>query len=100
MKLRIFAVALVLGLAPLTTGAQPSKHPLTIEDLWQVQRVGKPALSPDGKWVAIEVTSYSMEENDSTSAIWLLSTDGKIQKPLTTHKGKNSGPAWSADGKK
>jgi len=80
--------------------AQSSKHPLTIEDLWKVQRVGKPAVSPDGKWAAVEVTTFSMEENDSTSAIWLLSTDGKVQKALVTAKGKNSGPAWSHDGKK
>ncbi len=79
--------------------AQPGKRLMTAEDLWKVQRVGKPAISPDGKWVATEVTTYSIEENNSTSEIWLLSTDGKTQKQLTSFKGKNSGPAWSPDGK-
>ena len=31
--------------------------------------------------------------------LWLLSTDGKEQKPLTNTTGKNSGPKWSPDGK-
>ncbi len=75
------------------------KHPLSLEEVWKVQRLGKPALSPDGKWVAVEVTSYSMDENNSTSELWLLATDGKTQRQLTNFKGKNSGPAWSADGK-
>src|SRR5437667_3717788 len=79
--------------------AQEAKRPITVEDLWKVQRLGKPSLSPDGKWVAVEVTSYSMEQNDSRSDIWLLSTDGKAQKQLTRAKGKSSGPVWSPDGK-
>src|SRR4029077_10908885 len=100
MRIRAFLLVLVLGLIPVADArAQPPKRPLTIDDLWKVQRLGKPALAPDGKWVAVEVTSYSMEDNDSTSAIWLLSTDGKTHRQLTTFKGKNSGPVWSPDGK-
>src|SRR5579862_5649173 len=78
---------------------QGPKHPLTLEDVWQVQRLGKSALSPDGKWVAVEVTTYSMEENNSTSEIWLLSTDGNTPRKLTNAKGKNSAPVWSPDSK-
>src|SRR5262249_33721713 len=70
-----------------------------VEDFWKVQRLGKPAISPNGKWVAVEVTSYSMEDNSSTSDLWLFSTDGKTRRQLTTFKGKNSGPAWSPDSK-
>ncbi len=92
------AVLVCLGIYPATF-AQHAKRPITVEDLWKVQRLGKPAISPDGKWVAIEVTSYDMDKNDSQSQIWLLSTDGKTQKQLTTFQGKNSGPVWSPDGK-
>jgi dipeptidyl aminopeptidase/acylaminoacyl peptidase len=100
LKLCKLPLVLVLALFPAAyVCAQPPTHPLTIDDLWKVQRLGKPAMAPDGKWVAVELTSYSMESNDSTSAIWLLSTDGKTQRQLTTFKGKNSGPVWSPDSK-
>src|SRR6266849_1313646 len=90
------------GLAALlvagTTAAQ-GKHPITVEDMWAVKRVGPPSLSPDGRWAAVEVTSYDMKENNSTSDIWLLATDGSAHRRLTTHPARDSAPLWSPDGK-
>jgi dipeptidyl aminopeptidase/acylaminoacyl peptidase len=100
-KAAALGVLVALTLLTLPAAAQPGKQrPLTVEDLWKVQRPGKPALSPDGQWVAVEVTTYSMEDNDSTSELWLLSTDGKTQKQLTARGGKVSSPVWSPDGGK
>src|SRR6266851_1593100 len=87
---------IILALAAPVFAAE--KRPITVDDLWKVKRVGPPTISPDGKWCAVEVTTYNMEANDSTSQIWLLATDGKTQKQLTNTPGKNSGPKWSADG--
>jgi dipeptidyl aminopeptidase/acylaminoacyl peptidase len=84
----------------LTQEPATKQHPLTVEDMWRVKRLGPPVLSPDGRWVAVEVTTYRMEENDSTSDIWLLAADGKSARRLTAHPGKNSDPAWSPDGKR
>src|SRR5258707_1050785 len=87
----------LLSLAPVQ--AQPTiRRPITVEDLWKVDRLGKPAVSPDGEWAVTEVTRYRMEDNGSSSELWLLSTDGKTQRQLTHSKGTNSGPAWSPDG--
>src|SRR5262245_22584335 len=99
MRFRISLPALVLAILCTSQLAAQEKRPMTVEDLWKVKRLGKPSISPDGQWVTIEVTSYSMEQNDSRSDIWLLSTDGKTQKQLTRAKGKSSGPVWSPDGK-
>lgn len=90
-------LALWISILFADVAAAQSKRPITVEDLWKVQRLGKPAISPDGKWVAVEVTTFSMEENNSDSDLWLFSTDGKIKRQLTTSKGKDSGPAWSPD---
>jgi dipeptidyl aminopeptidase/acylaminoacyl peptidase len=101
MRARILIAALLVAFSASATSAQDktAKRPITLEDLWKVQRLGKPAISPNGEWVVVEVTKYSMDDNSSTSHLWLLSTDGKMQKQLTTAKGGGSGPVWSPDGK-
>jgi dipeptidyl aminopeptidase/acylaminoacyl peptidase len=98
MTRRIRLALVILTLAAPAVAAD--KRPITVDDLWKVKRVGPPTISPDGKWCAVEVTSYDMDANDSTSQIWLLATDGKTQRQLTNTPGKNSGPKWSPDGKR
>lgn len=98
MLKRSFLV-LWIGFVVVDAATAQTKRPITLEDLWKVQRLGKPAMSPDGKWVAVEVTSFSMDDNSSDSDLWLFSTDGKVRRQLTTSKGKDSGPAWSSDSK-
>ncbi|HEX4590716.1 MAG TPA: S9 family peptidase [Gemmataceae bacterium] len=77
----------------------PAKRPITPEDLWRVARVGPPSIAPDGKWCVVEVTRYDIDKDESKSDLWLLSTEGKTQKQLTSATGKSSGPKWSPDGK-
>lgn len=97
----LLATLVMSGARAADKGAEdkPARQPLTLEDLWKVQRLGAPSLSPDGKTAVVEVTTYSMEENNSTSDLWLINTDGSGQKQLTTHPAKDSGPVWSPDGK-
>jgi dipeptidyl aminopeptidase/acylaminoacyl peptidase len=90
--------ALVLALVAGPAAAQ-SRHPITVEDMWAVKRPGAPALSPDGRWAAVELTTYDMKENIGTSDIWLLATNGSAQRRLTTHPARDSAPAWSPDGR-
>jgi len=75
-----------------------SKH-LTVEHLWQCERLGTPSISPDGKWLVVDQSSYSMESNDSATQLWLYSVDGKARKQLTSAGKKNTAPEWSPDGK-
>ncbi|MCI0682679.1 MAG: S9 family peptidase [Gemmataceae bacterium] len=97
--IRRVVIALVVVVGVAAPSAAQTKRPITVEDLWKVQRLGKPAISPDGKWVAVEVTTYSLDDNAGDSDLWLFSTDGKVRRQLTTAKGKDSGPAWSPDSK-
>ena len=47
------------------------------EDLWALQRVGSPTVSPDGRWVAFTVPTYSRTENKGQGDLWLVETNGK-----------------------
>jgi dipeptidyl aminopeptidase/acylaminoacyl peptidase len=95
----ITACVLFASFTSLHAGEKTAKRPITLEDLWKVQRLGKPSISPDGKWVAVDVTKFNMDDNSSSSQIWLCSTDGKTQKQLTTAKSSSTNPIWSPDGK-
>jgi WD40 repeat protein len=101
-NMRILNRALTASLfAALTAAgvAAQAKRPITLEDLWAVKRLGAPSLDPAGRWAAVEVTTFSMEDNAGTSDIWLLSTDGKEQRRLTAHSARDSAPQWSPDGR-
>jgi dipeptidyl aminopeptidase/acylaminoacyl peptidase len=88
--------SLIPGLCPAA-----EKRPMQVEDLFKFKRVASPQISPDGKQVVYQVTSVSLEENSSTTALWLANTDGKAPpKALTDPKGKkDTNPRWSPDGK-
>jgi len=98
--MRAFHVAAVVLLAAAPAAAQ-NKRPMTVEDLYAFKRVAAPQISPDGKHVAYQVGTVSLEANKSTTALWVAATDGKTPpKQLTDPKGKrDAAPRWSPDGK-
>jgi dipeptidyl aminopeptidase/acylaminoacyl peptidase len=71
------------------------KKPITVDDLWALQRLGTPSLSPDGAQAVVALTSFSMDNNTSSSQLWLLSTLGGAPRALTTCGEKDGQPRWS-----
>jgi dipeptidyl aminopeptidase/acylaminoacyl peptidase len=71
------------------------KRPITIDDLWKIERVGTPSLSPDGAQAVVAVTRYSMDDNKSFSSLWMLSTLGGEPRALTACGDKDGSPRWS-----
>jgi Tol biopolymer transport system component/tRNA A-37 threonylcarbamoyl transferase component Bud32 len=55
--------------------------------------VSRPALSPDGKWLAFNSTEQ--EEH-----LFVMSADGSGLRQLTSGDQRNRGPRWSPDGKR
>lgn len=74
------------------------KHPLTVEDLWSIKRVGSPTLSLDGRHACATVTAFDMEDNEGRTELWLFPCDGGKARRLTAGD-KDAGPQWSPDGK-
>jgi len=75
-----------------------SRKPLTIEHLWQLERIGAPSLSPDGARAVAAVTRCSMEDNTTSSSLWLFSTRGAAPRPLTQAGARDGQPAFSPRG--
>ena len=91
------AVALLAGTA--AWAADTGKAPLSAEVMWRIQRLASPAVSPDGQWVAVTVTTYDVKEDKGQGDIWLVPTAGGEARPLTTQDSSDTGPAWSPDGR-
>jgi len=89
--------SLCLFLSALCLLAQ-DKTPITHRHVWEVNRVGAPALSPDGKWVVVPVTEPSYDSAKQVSDLWIIPAAGShAPRRLTFTKGGESGVAWSPD---
>jgi dipeptidyl aminopeptidase/acylaminoacyl peptidase len=96
---RAVAVLLALFAASELLAQARSKRPITAQDLWAIQRVGAPVLSPDGKTAVFGVTEWSVPKSKSTSSLWLVDVAGGEPRRLT-QGGTDGAPAWSPDGKR
>ena len=74
------------------------QKPITVDDLWQIERLGAPSLSPDGAQAVCTLSSFSMDDNKSSSALWLMSTLGGAPRRLTQTGEKDGQPAFSPRG--
>ena len=74
------------------------KTPITVEDLWNFERVGGLSLSPDAAQAVCSVGQFSMGDNSSHTSLWLLSTFGGEPRRLTACGDKDGQAAWSPAG--
>lgn len=93
------AVLLLAGACLLSANAAAGAEPLTAERLWQIQRLGGPDLSPDGRWAVVPVTRYDLDAAEESTNLWLVPTTPGEARRLTSHPGRDSAPAWSPDGR-
>ena len=110
MKKPSWLVLLLIGVA---SGAAPAPAPapaqdlrtLTIDDMFAIQRVGDPQISPDGEWVAYTVSKTDFDKGRSETRVWMISTDGGggggggEAVPMTGTGSSASLPRWSPDGR-
>jgi dipeptidyl aminopeptidase/acylaminoacyl peptidase len=96
---RSFAIIVAFVAAPLTLSAQ-AQRALTLEDYFRVESASNPAISPDGRWVALVRGYIDRGENQRRSEIWLAPADGSAPATrLTAPAFNSSNPIWSPDGK-
>lgn len=90
-----------VAITPAAAAQASNRRPITPEDLWAMERVSDPKLSPDGRWAVFSVSRFSVEENNSDSDLWVVPADGGAPpRRLTWNKGADSSPVWSPDGKR
>ncbi|MEO3678434.1 S9 family peptidase [Rheinheimera sp. FR7-31] len=88
---------LVLCWLPLIALAQDDSS-LSVERLWQLERIGQPVTSNDGRFIVAPVTKFDVKADKGHTRLWLFSADGKQQTPLTAEGLRASEPVFSPDG--
>lgn len=96
-NLGIALCLLIFSLVLPQAQAQESK-PLSVELLWQLNRIGSPQIAPKGDHIIAPVTRYNLDTDKGEAQLWLFSTDGKVQRPITAEGLRVSQPTFSPAG--
>ncbi len=99
---------LILGCVALLTAFQAAvaapqagpSHLFQGSDIFDLQWVQDPQISPDGREIAYVRMSYDIMSDRPTSTIWLMDVATGQQHPVSTGPGAHISPRWSPDGKR
>ncbi|HEV7432902.1 MAG TPA: hypothetical protein VGN77_07655, partial [Steroidobacteraceae bacterium] len=89
----------VLAGAALAAAAPPARRALTSDDIYRMEAVSEPRISPDGQSIAYLVTTSDREADEVRSAIWMVGWDGTQPLRLTNPSSSIDSPRWSPDGR-
>ena len=78
--------------------SQIQKQPLDYLDVFELEYANNPQISPDGKMVVYRRMSFDIMTDKKVGNLWLISTDGKINKKLTNREVNESQATWSPTG--
>ncbi len=98
----VVAILLVMPVPAMPAAAQAGdagSHPLTIHDMLAMDRVSDSQVSPDGKWVLFNVRVTDLAANRGRTDIWIVGTDGKNLRRLTSNPAADWNARWAPCGK-
>ncbi|NAS11592.1 S9 family peptidase [Poritiphilus flavus] len=91
-----------LPLLVLLAGSQlwSQKTKLELLDIFNMEYVSDPQISPDGKQVIYVRNFKDVMTDKNLSNLWIVNFDGSQNRPLTSGNQNDFAPKWSHDGKK
>ena len=96
--LSLVAIGLLAGL-PFRLTAQTAPHPFQATDYYKLTSVGEPRPAPDGRRIAVVVTTVVEDKDRRHSEIWMAAADGSSPAfRYTSPASEASNPVWSPDG--
>ncbi|HEX3556780.1 MAG TPA: S9 family peptidase [Thermoanaerobaculia bacterium] len=92
-------VSLALAALLTTPLAADGPRPLKVDDIFSLQTVSDPQISPDGHWVAYTVRRLDAREDSSDADVYMLPFAGGTPLRLTSSPKAETRPRFSPDGR-
>lgn len=93
---------LLVAVIPAVAAAQsaaPAQRPIQPNDFYRIRTVRDPQLSPDGAWVAYDVSTPDSATDKNVTHIFMASWDGAQTLQLTASAESEGSPRFSPDGR-
>jgi dipeptidyl aminopeptidase/acylaminoacyl peptidase len=78
--------------------AQNEKLPLQALDVFDLEWVSDPQISPDGTQVVYRRNGFDIMKDNSRGNLWIINTDGLSHRKLTSREVNESQASWSPNG--
>lgn len=99
-KLRIGLSFIIAGMLVSLVQAQTKPRLLEKETFMEMEAVGNPEISPDGKQIIFTRTYVDKMKDQYRSNLWIVDIEGTRTRELTSGARNDSSPVWSPDGKR
>lgn len=96
---RIYAFLMALLLGHVSYAQSPVQN-FQYLDVFDLQYVSDPQISPDGQWIIYRRMGFDIMKDRAKGNLWMIKTDGSEHKKLTSREGNESSARWSPDGKR
>lgn len=89
---------LILLLSSFSIAAQDSITPFTYQNVFDLQYISDPQISPDGKHVVYRRMKFDIMKDRKVGDLWIVGADGKGNQKLTSREASEFSPRWSPSG--
>ena len=99
---KLLSAAAAAAIAASFLPSAVSARPMTATDLATIRRLASPTVSPDGRWVAYQLSETDLAANKGLNDLWLLDmrTAGASPAKIASAPDKSEhDPHFSADGR-
>jgi len=97
---RIFIPLLLCSIINIFHLNAQSNLPFTSMDVFELEWVTNPQISPDGSQVVYQRRGMDIMKDRRQSRLWLINTDGTQHQKLSSFDVNESNPSWSPDGQR
>jgi dipeptidyl aminopeptidase/acylaminoacyl peptidase len=97
---RTAAALLLAGAGAAVAAGTPSPGHFVPEDIFNLEMVSDPQVSPDGRRVVYVRTSMDIMTDQPRANLWIVDTGGGEHRPLLSSRQSYSSPRWSQDGRR